>query len=75
MPNNTKANRRYGRPPYAAVCVLESGGNRVNMLTQRFAFVPPCGASSREQGRAAQALAYNARGMAGVPSFPFTGNG
>ena len=44
MPNNTKANRRYGRPPYAAVCVLESGGNRVNMLTQRFAFVPPCGA-------------------------------
>ncbi len=24
MPNNTKANRRYGRPPYAAVCLLEN---------------------------------------------------
>ena len=41
MPNNTKANRRYGRPPYAAVCLLESGGIRGNMLTRRFAFVPP----------------------------------
>ncbi|NBJ95031.1 hypothetical protein [Parablautia muri] len=41
MPNNTKANRRYGRPPYAAVCLLESGGIRGNMLTRRFAFAPP----------------------------------
>ncbi len=24
---------------------MESGGIRVNMLTRRFAFVPPCGAS------------------------------
>ena len=39
MPNNTKANRRYGRPPYAAVCLLESGGIRGNMLTRWFAFV------------------------------------
>ncbi len=33
-----KANRRYGKPPYAAVCLLESGGIRGNMLTRRFAF-------------------------------------
>lgn len=40
--NNTqKTNRRYGKPPYAAVCLLESGGTRGNMLTWRFAFVPP----------------------------------
>lgn len=39
--NNTKASRRYGRPPYAAVCLLESGAIRGNMLTRRFAFVPP----------------------------------
>ena len=31
----------YGRPPYAAVCLLESGGIRGNMLTRRFALVPP----------------------------------
>ncbi len=37
-----KTNRRYGRPPYAAVCLLESGEiSRVNMLIRRFAFVPP----------------------------------
>ena len=46
--------RRYGKMPYAAVCRfrrqgsffysenhLESGGNRGNMLTRQFAFVPP----------------------------------
>ena len=31
------------KPPYAAVCLLESGGNRDNMLTRRFGFVLPCG--------------------------------
>jgi hypothetical protein len=50
LKNNAKANRRYGLSPYAAVCrfgrpdngnYLESGESRVNMLTRRFAFVPP----------------------------------
>ena len=27
-----KTNRRYGRPPYAAVCLLESGGNQLMCL-------------------------------------------
>ncbi len=40
MPNNTKDKVTYcgHHPPYAAVCLLESGGIRVNMLTPRFAF-------------------------------------
>ena len=42
----------YGHhPPYAAVCLLESGGIRGNMLTRQFAFVPPCGAGDIESGR------------------------
>ena len=58
MPNNTKANRRYGRPPYAAVCLLESGEIRGNMLTRRFAFVPPL---YREYSNASEPPFYRLR--------------
>ena len=36
--------RQAGRPDKGNC--LESGGIRGNMLTRRFAFVPPCGAST-----------------------------
>ena len=52
--NIQKQTAADGKPPYAAVCRfrrqgsffysenhLESGGNRGNMLTRQFAFVPP----------------------------------